>query len=209
MKKLRHLNKIIVLIGVLMLISACASNMGAVQLYKGTPQPDSAVAKIRVPLDIDVVEINGKAVSEPLLASDYVELQILPGTYSLSLRYDRIWDVGKEDHTKIKSEPVTKSLTVHAGHVYRIEHDNPETLKSAQAYVENFDYRVRDFGAKSNSAIGVIIATETIHATDGGRRNRGVLAPLEQLKYWWGQANDAERQGFHEWIGRPHPERAN
>jgi uncharacterized protein YccT (UPF0319 family) len=218
--------------GVLMLIGACATELGVFQLYKGPKQPDSAIARIHVPGDIGVVSVDERSVFT-LLSGDDVELRVLPGTHKISLRYYRIFESG-ENIRKIISDPVTKSLTVRAGHVYRVEHDSPETLQSATTYAPVFDYRIREIGAPPGGRAGAIVAGEAALkpsaavasevsaqpparptvASEVGRAPDGAVsehrqgdtaarAPLEQLKYWWGQASDVDRRNFRRWIQSP------
>jgi hypothetical protein len=190
--------------GVLVLIGACATELGVFRLYKGPRQPDSAIARIYVPGDIGVVSVGERSVFT-LLSGDEVELQVLPGAHRITLRYYRIFESG-ENIRKIISDPVTKSLTVRAGHIYRVEHDSPETLRSASTYAPNFDYRIREIGTSPGAPAGAIVAGEAVsRVPDGavsgqGQGDTAARAPLEQLKYWWGQASDGDRRNFRRWI---------
>lgn len=234
MKKRIHQSiRIAALAGVLILIGACASELGVFQLYKGPRQPDSAIARIYVPGDIGVARVDERSVFT-LLWGDEVELQVLPGAHKITLRYYRIFE-SREDLRKIISDPVTKSLTVRAGRRYRVEHDSPETLESARTYAPNFDYRIREIGTSPGGQAGVIVAGEAVQksravvvgetpaqlavqpdtvgkavsrAPDGAVSGQSqgdivALTPLEQLKYWWGQASDGDRQDFRRWIQSP------
>lgn len=116
---------------------------------------------------------------------------------------------------------MTKSLTVRAGHLYRVEHNSPETLESAKTYAPNFDYGIREIGTSPGGQVGVIVAGEAVpkskaavmsetpaqpaahpnivgevvsRVPDGAvfdqrQGDTAARAPLEQLKYWWGQAS--------------------
>lgn len=201
------------LAGVLMLIGACASELGVFQLYKGPKQPDSAVARIYVPGDIGVVAVDEKSIFT-LLWGDEVELQVLPGAHKITLRYYRIFE-RRENLIKVISDPVTKSLTVRAGQSYRVEHDSPETLESAEAYAQNFDYRIREIGTAPGSQAGVILAGDAVQKSTAAvvsevsaqpaadATTASARAPLEHLKYWWGQASDVDRRDFRRWIQSP------
>ena len=234
MKKMMHQSiRIAALAAVLLLIGACASGLGVFQLYKGPKQPDSAIARIYVPADIGVVTVDERSVFT-LLSGDQVELQVLPGAHNITLRYYRIFE-SNENIRKIISDPVTKSLTVRAGHVYRVEHNSPENLESAKTYAPDFDYRIREIGASPGGQVGVIVAGEAVPKSRAGAAGEtpgqpaarpnivGVVvsrapdsavsgqsqgdtaarAPLEQLKYWWGQASDIDRQNFRRWTQSP------
>ncbi len=225
--------RIAALAGVLILMGACASGLGVFQLYKGPKQPDSAIAKIYVPGDIGVVMVGERSVFT-LLSGDEVELQVLPGAHKITLRYYRIFE-SNENIRKIISDPVTKSLTVRAGHLYRVEHNSPENLESAKTYAPDFDYRIREIGASPGGQVGVIVAGEAVpksraavvsespaqpaarpnivgevvsRAPDGAvsgqsQGDAAARAPLEQLKYWWGQASDVDRRNFRRWTQSP------
>lgn len=190
--------RIAALAGVLALLGACASELGVFQLYKGPRQPDSAVAKIYVPGDIGVVMVDERSVFT-LLSGDEIELQVLPGEHKITLRYHRIFETN-ENIRKIVSDPVTKSLTVRAGHRYRVEHDSPETFEGAKTYAPNFDYRIGEIGTSPRAQVGVVVAGETSVQSQGDTDAR---TPLEQLKYWWGQASDGERRTFGRWTQSP------
>lgn len=219
--------------GVLMLIGACATELGVFQLYKGPKQPDSAIARIYVPGDIGVVRVDERSVFT-LLSGDEVELQVLPGGHEITLRYYRIFESG-ESIRKIISDPVKKSLMVRAGHVYRVEHNSPETLESAKIYAPNFDYRIREVGISPGDQAGRVVAAEAVQKPAAAalavtavqpparpniegkavnpvpvgavpvqrQGDPAARGPLEQLQYWWGQASDGDRRNFRRWIQSP------
>lgn len=193
--------------GAVMLIGACATELGVFQLYKGPKQPDSAIARIYVPGDIGVVSVDERSVFT-LLSGDDVELQVLPGAHTVSLRYYRIFERA-DNIRKIISDPVTKSLTVRAGHLYRVEHDSPQTLETAKTHAANFDYRIREIGTSPGAPAGAIVAGEAVSRVPNGavagqgQGDTAARTPLEQLKYWWGQASDGDRRNFRRWIQSP------
>lgn len=230
------MKKFLVFSGMLMLLNACASELGTHQIYRGSKQADSAIAKIYVPADIGVVRVDEKSLFTLLPIKDRTELHVLPGMHKISLRYRAVWDIGREDHTRITSDPVAKWLTVKAGHEYQVEHDTPKSRKSAEAYVPNFDFQIRDLSAPEGAETDVTVGSDAVAASIAAattgmgdvstgstpntttkmenrapdsaiitrkQSNGTARPPLDQLKYWWGQASDAERQGFRQWIERP------
>ena len=229
------MKKIIVLLGILVLLNACASDIGIYRAYRGPKQADSAIAKIYVPSDVNVVRVDEKSRSTLIPINNITELHVLPGAHKITLQYNAIWDTSREGHTRITSGPVAKWLTVKAGGEYRVEHDSPKSLKAAETYASNFDFQIRRLGAPAGAktdvtaggrAVAASIAAAPIGApglqtsstpnTTAKMENRApdsaitrnqsesaARPPLDELKYWWGQASDTERQGFRQWIQSP------
>lgn len=219
------MNKLAVLSGIILLLSACASDFGVQKLYRGPKVPDSDIAKIHVPGDIDVVRVDEKSIVT-LFSGDPTEIQVLPGEHKIVLRYYQIWEV-RNDLTKIISDPVAKTLTVQAGRSYQVEHDSPKSVTSAESYARNFDFTIREIGSLASvqtgssasktpqnaavaGAVTTVVAASPNTSDSAGsnppnrsEKNAAVRPPLDQLKYWWGQASDADRQNFRRWIQSP------
>jgi uncharacterized protein YccT (UPF0319 family) len=194
------MKKLALLAGITLLIVGCASGADIKKMYSGAQRPDSQIAKIRVPGDLDVVRIDDRTLTY-LYSGEPVEVQLLPGRHAITLRYYEIWEV-KNDLTKVISDPVSKTLTVSAGRSYEVEHVRPASLQSAESYAPNFDFIIREVGSPVN------VATDWSAGNVSGLPNQtgngsAEGSPLARLQYWWGQASDHEREDFRGWIKAP------
>ena len=214
----------VIVLGVVLTLGACVSDYGVHRIYDGPPLPASQIAIIKVPGDIDIDEVDGKSIIT-LLSGDPSEIQVLPGTHKIGLRYFQIFD--KDDNmSKIKSHTVTKYLTAQAGRVYQVEHTSPTNLLEARKYAPHFDFTIREIGGSAANQVAAsekigpqsapaVAAGATAAAAVTAQSNAGPKSDistagrpeekttLEKLKYWWGQASDAERQNFRSWIEGP------
>lgn len=226
------MKSLVIISGVVLLLSACASDFGVHKFYRGAKLPDSEITKINVPGDVDVVRVDEKLLVT-LFSGDPTELHVLPGTHRITLRYYQIWEV-RNDLIKIISDPVTIYLTVQAGHTYQVKHNSPMSVNSAETYAPNFDFTIREIGASADSqmssvtgetgrsspavvtgaastaiaeqanAPGYVIDREAGSSAAGRPEEKAAARPpLENLKYWWGQASNSDRQKFRRWIQSP------
>lgn len=215
-----------------LLLSACSSR--PVQLYAGPAQAADKIATIRVPVELEVLSLNGKKVegAHTLLGTKDQQLQVLPGHYQLLVYYKNIWQTSADEHTTITSDPVTLDLTLTAGHTYQVDFARAHTPKEADAFRQHFAAWAIDLstGAKVSSTdsglkLGNSIFNQltgqvtTVAVGQADNTGKQVIAPLatpettatpatgnylDLLKAQWGQASSDEKRAFLQWIST-HP----
>lgn len=151
------------------LLSAC-NRSPVVQLYEGTPRADNQVLTVRVPSQIEVYTINGKAVegANSFFSSGYKDLKLLPGRYEIIAYYKELWDLDADNHEVMKSDPAKFIVEGQAGQFFRLDYDRPRDPEQARQLEADFSGWVEN-----------INSGEKIPSRPSGLMlNRGILAPL-------------------------------
>lgn len=180
----------------MVLIGAC-SRSPVVKLYEGPQKPESDLAIVRVPVELEVLSINGRRVEgvNSLFSVGYKDLHLEPGKYHILAFYKDLWDIDADTHDVIKSDPALFPLQAEAGHHYRLGFDEPQSIEQARELEKQFSGHILDVttGEKTASrpsgvafrsgllgSIGDIAGVDTTTAaaadsqTDGGQ----AVAPM-------------------------------
>lgn len=144
------LRLVVVLLTVL--LAACSSR--PVQLYAGPAQTADKIATIRVPVELQVLSLNGKKVegAHTLLGTKDQQLQLLPGHYQLLVFYNNIWQTSADEHETVKSDPVKLDLTLAAGHHYQVDFERAKTARDAEAFRQHFHIWAIDLSSGAQTA---------------------------------------------------------
>lgn len=133
-------------------LGACSSH--PVKLYAGPTQPASQVATIRVPVELEVLSLNGKKVEgvRTLLGTSDRQLQLLPGHYQLLVFYKNIWQTSADEHETVESDPVALDLSLAAGHTYQVDFDRARNTQEAEAFRKHFSAWATDLSSGEKTA---------------------------------------------------------
>jgi len=199
------------------LLSACATNK-TIPLYEKTTQNRHNIATLSLPIEIDLVYIDGKPWSFLPRYQPLINYGLLPGEHSLAFRYEDmpINDDGNEE--TIKSPVVIIRFEAKAGEKYHIDFNKPVSFEAALKLETELKLTLSDktgviassrptngFSLSPNSA-----GTDKWFGDDESMEKTGEK-PAEnadtktQLKYWWQQASPEEKSSFKVWI-RLNPE---
>lgn len=151
------------------LLSAC-NRSPVVQLYEGAPRAGDQVLTVRVPSQLEVYTINGKAVegANSFFNSGYKDLKLLPGRYEIIAYYKELWDLDADNHEVMKSDPAKFIVEGQAGQFFRLDYDRPSNPEQARQLEADFS------GWVENLNSGEKIPSQP----SGLMLNRGILAPL-------------------------------
>ncbi|GEM_PF-6900504 len=117
-----------------MFLASCASTQQKLDIFRAYDGPVKAVeqvASVHVPSDMELVAINDLKVSAPLLAAPERVYHIMPGTVKLSFRYERLWELGNDEHDVIESPVYYVATQLEAGERYRLSHQEIEQYSDA------------------------------------------------------------------------------
>jgi uncharacterized protein YccT (UPF0319 family) len=205
-------------------LSGCLATGGPIHYYKGEKRDESRLATIILPEEIDVVAVNNRKRALPLVRGETYELKLLPGLNELVLEYDTIWEIDSDTHENVVSDVVMVSQVLKAGDVYTIKVPKFDTLKAAKQFADDFKVEMveQQSGEKavskparygvassvpmnriiSNVKAGVTGESEiVIHgAEDRAHQAAGLYSPLQNLRYWWKEASEQERELFEDWM---------
>lgn len=128
-------------------LGACSPSP-VVKLYEGESRPRSGLAVVHVPVDMEVLRINGHAVPRvnSVFTTRHQELHLLPGRYRLIAYYQGLWDTRTDMHESFNSAPALFAFRARAGHRYRLDVDRsrPMSLAEARALEDRVDGFVKD-----------------------------------------------------------------
>lgn len=135
------------------LLAACSST--PIKLYPGAEKPASKIATLKIPVEIEILTLNGKKISasHTLLGTGDQQLQLLPGSYDLLVYYKNIWKTGADSHKTVRSQPVTFHLKLAAGHSYQMAFHKPTNTQKSENFIQQFSPWVVDekTGNRTNS----------------------------------------------------------
>lgn len=220
---------LIVFMSVLVL-SGCLATNGIVHYYKGEPKDESQLATVILPEEIDIVAVNSRKRALPMIRDDSYQIKLLPGLNELVLEYSNLWDLDSDSHVTVTSDIVLVSQVMKAGDVYEIKVPEFSTLKEMKAYAKDFEvtmvakstgekvtskaarYGVAPVGIsqlipQDNKLVASIQAgvqgesQVVVHGVeDRAHQAPGKYSALQNLRYWWEEANTQERELFEDWI---------
>lgn len=141
---MRHPLRCLLLCLSLLALAACSST--PVKLYPGPVQAADKIATLKLPVEIEILSLNGNKVkaAHTLLGTDDQQLQLLPGNYKLLVYYNNIWKTGTKEHTKIKSAPLLFTLALNAGHTYIMDFKHATNIREAQGFRHHFSAWITD-----------------------------------------------------------------
>ncbi|GLQ33701.1 DUF2057 family protein [Litoribrevibacter albus] len=213
---------LVMMIGVV--LSGCLATGGPIHYYKGEPRDESKLATIILPEEIDVVAVNNRKRALPLVRGETYELKLLPGLNELVLEYDTLWELDADTHETVTSDVVMISQVLKAGDVYSISVPKFDSLSAAKQYAKNFKVdmvkkatgetvasKPARYGVMSsvpmsrvmsNLEAGVTGESEVVvHGSeDRAHQAAGLYSPLQNLRYWWKEASEQERELFEDWM---------
>lgn len=207
-----------------LVLSGCITTGGPLHYYKGDKRAEHQLATVVLPEEVDIVAVNNRKRALPLVRGKTYEVKLLPGLNELVLEYDTIWELDSDTHESISSDVVIVSQVMKAGEVYSISVPKFDTLNAAKAYAKNFKVALVQkstgeqtvskparYGVVSNVPMNQIISNVeagitgesdvVIHGLeDRTHQAPGLYSPLQNLRYWWREASEQERELFEDWM---------
>jgi len=205
-------------------LAGCVTTGGPIHYYKGNPLSEAQLATVILPEEIDLVAVNNRKRALPLVRNETYEIKLLPGLNELVLEYETIWELDSDSHETVQSEVIIVSQLMKAGDVYSISVPDFKTLEEAKAFAENFEVTMikQSTGEKvvsKKARYGVVSAVPAsrvvssvkagvtgeaevvVHGVeDRAHQVEGKYSPLQNLRYWWKEASEQERELFEDWM---------
>jgi len=207
-----------------LMMFGCVTAGGPLHYYKGDKKADDQLVTLVLPEEIDIVAVNNRKRALPLVRGKNYEVKLLPGLNELVLEYDTIWELDSDSHESVTSDVVMISHVMNAGEVYSISVPTFETLSAAKAFAENFKVELTKqstgekvvskpakYGVVSNVPMSRVLSTVQAGVTgesevvvhgmeDRAHQTPGLYSPLKNLRYWWQEASEQERELFEDWM---------
>ena len=181
------------------LLSACASN-GTLRLYQGPTLAPQQEAQLTLPLEFDLIELDGQAVSSlgQKFRSDALSIKLAPGPHTLVLRFSNIFELDDENHDTLTSGQLVFKLNMQAGEAFSVNAGNLNNYENALLFVKN-------------PKVDLVSPLQSISASHIKKQDALILSKKEepvittkpnlmQLKFWWQQASQYEQDEFLIWV---------
>jgi uncharacterized protein YccT (UPF0319 family) len=135
---MRNLVRVLPLV-LLLTLSACARD-GVHKLYQGQERSSSEIAVVRVPIELEIMRINGKSIEglNTLFSPEHKDLHLLPGQYRILAYYKDLWELSGDGHDVVKTDPALFVVNARAGNTYKLSFDQPRNLEDARAMERKF-----------------------------------------------------------------------
>lgn len=182
-----------------LLLSACASN-GTLRLYQGPTLAPQQEAQLTLPLEFDLIELDGQAVSSlgQKFRSDALSIKLAPGPHTLVLRFSNIFELDDENHDTLTSGQLVFKLNMQAGEAFNVNAGNLNSYENALLFVKN-------------PKVDLVSPLQSITASHIKKQDALILSKKEepvittkpnlmQLKFWWQQASQYEQDEFLIWA---------
>ncbi|MFC3152152.1 DUF2057 family protein [Litoribrevibacter euphylliae] len=207
-----------------LVLSGCVTTGGPLHYYKGDKKADDQLVTVVLPEEVDVVAVNNRKRALPLVRGKTYQVKLLPGLNELVLEYDTIWELDSDSHENVTSDVVMVSQVMKAGEVYTISVPKFDTLNAAKTFAKNFKVELvkqstgekvvskpARYGVVSNVPMNQLISNVEAGVTgesevvvhgleDRKHQAAGLYSPLQNLRYWWREASEQERELFEDWM---------
>ena len=150
------------------LLAACAQQPH-VQLYSGSPLPESQVLTLVVPSELEIRSINGQPYSaaNTMFGASDKKLHLQPGAYQVHAFYKNGFDInGGMSHELVRGRTAIFNFEGKAGETWRLEFERPQNLAEARTFETEFP------AWALNTRTGERIEAEA------GNRNASVLSAM-------------------------------
>ena len=205
----------------LSLLSACASNKPII-LFDTPPAKPSNIAKLLIPIEIDLVYVDGNRQTFFPAYQQYVTYKLLPGAHVFGFQYQDMVLNEDGNQESVKSKTVIIRFTAEEGANYIIDFKKPASFADALKLEKTFKISL---SKKSDSGKSIIassfpapespvagwLGSKPFSAEAADLFNDEILSTRSEepakdaktgthLKYWWEQASQEERSSFRQWI---------
>lgn len=140
------------------LLTACTQQR-YVQLYSGSPLPESQVVTLVVPSELEIRTINGQPYSaaNTMFGASEKRLHLEPGLYEVQAFYKNGFDIdGGINHEIVRGRTGIFTVEGKAGDQWRLEFERPQNLAEAKAFEDNFPAWAENIrsGERIEAAVG-------------------------------------------------------
>jgi len=199
--------QLVLMVLALISVTACSSTAARVDTWKGNPEDASQAATLKTPGAIEVMEVNGRTMTNFLMDDLALDYGLLPGENRVVFAYKSIWaksGVVENGESKVhvyETEPQVVSFKAEPGVTYSFLFEKPKTRAEAEQMVGEFSASVVDSAGNvvaSSSAWEPSrtpipsVETVTVEGVEGDT--------LELLKAVWATATEEEKKSFLRWA---------
>jgi len=189
----------LVLVVIVFLIQAC-STATHVRLYQGPDIGEANEAQLILPLNFELLTLDGETVSQfnQTFRNHDLHIKLAPGFHTLVMRYSDIWQIDAENHDKLTSGQFTFTGTFAAQEIFKIQTPPITTYLQAQNFVAS-----PSINLVSQSKVlpgSHLEKRDPLKFSEDDNIEQVTYPNLKQMKFWWAQASQYERNEFKQWL---------
>ncbi|NMT65498.1 DUF2057 family protein [Marinobacter orientalis] len=205
----------IALIAVLV-FAGCSSTMSNVKTWEGDADV-SGTAVLKAPAEIDVLQVNGRRLTNFLMDDLALDFELLPGENQVVFTYKTIWaksGVVRNGESKvhvIETAPQAVTIDAEPGETYRFSFEAPDSRSEAESFASDFSADIvnasgeavasaKAWDGRSAERTAVALTPVGSRSDDSGNGGSEEAGTLEELKALWGEASEEERRSFLRWA---------
>jgi len=202
-------------LSVSLLLLSCATDR-AIHLYEGPQLAEQQLAGLIIPLEIDLLSVDGEPVATPFFVGEQVHYRLKAGQHDLIVRYKNLFESDGSSHEIITSPAKLFHIDMMKNQSYRIKHSIPQDLTTAKMAIKDFQpwiesstppHHIQSKAVpstfKTSSLFGVLKSNNDLtagtSAASSTQARDNMQPPLEQLKHWWQKASLQDQQSFDVW----------
>jgi uncharacterized protein YccT (UPF0319 family) len=192
------------------MVMGCSSALTKVETWQGDPPSAASAAILEAPGEIQVVQVNGRSMTNFLMDDLALEYALLPGENEIVFTYETIWaksGVVRNGESKvhtIESAPQVVHFTAEPNAIYKFRYQKPESRRDAEKLMPTFTAAVI-------SAEGATVAQSRAWAPEQAPNRTPILSSgvsaeasdgntLETLKSIWATATEEDKKTFLRWA---------
>lgn len=214
--------KHVVITALAVALTACGSvgvhQTKVYRLYQGPELAQQQVALIDVPIELNVIAMDGADVGGivPNLIGGAKQLQVKPGFHQIVFKYDQLFELTSDEHQVVKTDAYSVATEFKAGQHYQFQFSRPNNAIEAEQWAEQPDFKLVANGIdpvmatpyQTASALqGNFLANlsigeqaQTPVSDSAATSNVDVSESLNLMQFWWKKATPAEKQLFLQWL---------
>ncbi len=187
----------------LLFLSACQGTK-TIRLHDANEVREDEVVRVRVPIDILVLDVDGREVGDffSYLSSYEKEIQIAPGEHEMTVRYSDFWDYDDNHFEKFRSGKIVLNFRVEAGRTYRVMHPKLKNIGEAAKFEKNPEFWIEEAADRNRVSTSRPDVSEKVDedamATDA--KEASIKENDETLEKDWNSLSEEEKKKFRDWM---------
>lgn len=182
----------------LVLLSAC-SQQTVMRLYDGPSLGQQYEATLNLPLNFKILSLDNQIIKDKRqkFRNQALNLQLAPGHHELILQYEDLWEIDTDNHQMVSSGPLVFAITLQANEKLIIKHASLMHLEQAKQFAQQ---PLVQLVSQFQSVTASHLKKDNPFTFNEASEIETVEKPiLKQLKFWWAQASEVEKDNFLKW----------
>lgn len=198
----RRISMRFIIISLVIMLQACSAPQ-QVRLYQGPALGNSQEAELILPLNFEILSLDEQEIAQftQTFRNQALNVKMTPGFHTLVMRYSDIWQLDADNHDSLSTGQLTFTGTFIPGEVFRIQ--TPPLNTYAQAKQFTLQPSVNLVSEHQTLTASHIAKADPLKFKADENIDKVTYPHLRQLKFWWLQANEYERQQFTQWLATP------